>query len=646
MFLLADETVERKPVYGTVQLARGRTRNISMYYPSAVHLDYDPPIPIAATPVSAVSNCVLSRNGCLDRSDLIQTVCQLYDVVDGEYVHSRKTALIQHGSPLHPYSICNPNYGGHELCLPLAVDYVLSDLAPPTMAHHFYYLHVRDAKIPASMKNDIYRQLYHTAPFDLFAKYTELRSRFDLISLKECRSLMLSILDFWIQHCKRLKLCLDATKFFPVRLQWTDSVFEGTRLERNQLSQNWEVGYKIDEYGWAIEMVRAERLTAFTENCPLIFVGDNTSTRLARYIEWGKQLSDIDGRFLQQFESKSGKLEESERMSTLFLLLQKIHFGNGCIAVILSSGARELAEGMAPSKYGKLLKNIIMYLLQFQLRILVVPPTPRMENQFLWFQYVQQQVELSIKLSTVEFLVRSAQQASDRCFLDALLIGSRTLDSFICDNSGFTDFGIKKLGFFLIEVMHIPRTGHNGQISKHEVITDTTSRRDDVIFACDYKGRNIDNIEQQSQRLVETQAKVWYQSSADYESINSVPSSSSMASSDLLPTAVSYLDLKSYSELAGYTGPAVAENLLMPVATSVQNLRHRKKKTGIVETSHSSIIDIGHLQRQEQRIMINSSKKLGQFPKLLRRKYFTLTQERYDRRRRARVRRATEQLNN
>ncbi|KAL3994030.1 hypothetical protein ACH3XW_20065 [Acanthocheilonema viteae] len=598
-----------------------------MYYPLAVHLDYDPPSSSATTPVAAVSNCVLSHNGFLDRPDLIQTVCQLYEVVEGECVHLRKTALIQHGSPLHPYSICNPNYVGHELCLPLAVDYLSSDLTPPTMAHHFYYLHIRDAKIPTSLKNDIYRQLYHTVPSNLFAKYTELRSRFDLVPLKECRPLMLTILDFWIQRCKRLKMCLDATEFFPIRLQWTDSVFEGTRLQRDQLSQNWKVGREVDEYGWAIETVRAERVTAFVENCPLIFMGDNTSTRLARYIEWGKRLSDTDGRFLQRFRSDNWKLE-SERMSTLFLLLQKIHFGNGCVAIILSSGAHELAEGIAPSKYGKLLKNILMYLLQFQLRILVVPPTPRAENQFLWFQYVQQQMELSVKLSTVEFLIRSSQQASDRCFLDAIIIGSRTLDSFMCNNSGFTDFGIKKLGFFLIEVMHIPRIGHNRQISKREVITATTSRREDAVITYDYKRRNIASVEQQSVRLVEAQTKVWYQPSVDYESV---------ASTDLLPTSVTYLNVKSYSDLADYTGSAAAENLLMPLATSCQNSRYRKRKTKIAETSHSQIINNGHLRGQEQRVVINTFKNLKQSPKLLHRNYFTLALERRDRRVRARA---------
>lgn len=577
----------------------------------------------------------------MDRSDLIHTVSQLYEVVEGKRVHLRKTALIQHGSPLHPYSICNPNYSGHELCLPLTLDYVSSDLAPPTIAHHFYYLHVRDAKIPTSLKNDIYRQLYHTAPFELFTKYTELRSRFDLISLKECRPLMLTILDFWIQRCKRLKICLDATEFFPVRLQWTDSVFEGTRLERDQLSQNWEIGLEVDEYGWAIEMVRAERVTAFTENCPLIFMGDNTSTRLARYIEWGKRLSDTDGRFLQRFRSDSWKLEESEQMSTLFLFLQRIHFGNGCIAVILSSGAHELAERMAPSKYGKILKDILMYLLQFQLRILVVPPTPRAEDQFLWFQYVQQQIELSIKLSTVEFLIRSTQQAGDRCFLDALVIGSRTLDSFMCDNSGFTDYGIKKLGFFLIEVMHIPRISHNRQISKHQAATATTSRRDD-----DYKSGDIAIVEQQSLRLVEAQTKVWYQSSVDYESIDNVPSFPLLASTDLLPASVAYLNVKSYSELGGCAGSATTGNLLMPLDISFQDSRHRTKKTKIAASSHPQIMNNGHLRGQEQHVVTNSSKKLGESPRLSRRNYFTSTQERHDRRRRARVRHATEQLNN
>ncbi|CAG9535031.1 unnamed protein product [Cercopithifilaria johnstoni] len=617
-----------------------------MYCPLAVHLDYDPPISSTATPVANVSNCVLSHNGFLDRSDLIQTVCQLYEVVEGERVHSRKTALIQHGSPLHPYSVCNPNHSGHELCLPLAVDYVSSDLAPPTMAHHFYYLHVRDAKIPTSLKNDIYRQLYHTAPFDLFSKYTELRSRFNLISLKECRPLMLTILDFWIQRCKRLKMSLDATEFFPVRLQWVDSVFEGTQLERDRLSQNWEVGFEVDKYGWAIEMVRAEHVTAFAENCPLIFMGDNTSTRLARYIEWGKRLNDVDGRFLQHLGSDSWKLEESERLSTLFLFLQKIHFGNGCIAVILSSGAHELAEGMTPSKYGKLLKDILVYLLQFQLRIIVVPPTPRVEDQFLWFQYVQQQIELSVKLSTVEFLIRSTHQASDRCFLDALIIGSRTLDSFMCDNSGFTDFGIKKLGFYLIEVMHIPRIGYNRQISKHEVVTATTSRGNDAVFTCDYKKANIANVEQQSLRLVEAHTNIWYQPSVDFESVDNVPSFPSVASTDLLPSSVTYLNVKSYSELAGYAGSAAAGNLLMPLATSFQNSRYRKKKTKVAEASHSQIINNRHLREQEQRVVINSFKKLGQSPKLSHKNYFTLAQERRDRRRRARAHRATEQLNN
>lgn len=582
----------------------------------------------------------------MDRPDLIQTVCQLYEVVEGERVHLRKTALIQHGSPLHPYSICNPNYSGHELCSSLAVDYVSSDLAPPTMAHHFYYLHVRDAKIPSSLKNDIYRQLYHTAPFDLFAKYTELRSRFDLTSLKECRSLMLTILDFWIQRCKRLKICLEATELFPVRLQWTDSVFEGTRLERDQLSQNWGVGREVDEYGWAIEMVRAERVTAFIENCPLVFLGDNTSTRLARYIEWGKRLSDIDRRFLQRLGSDSWKLEESERMSALFLLLQKIHFGNGCIAVILSSGAYELAEGMAPSKYGKLLKNILVYLLQFQLRILVVPPTPCTDDQFLWFQYVQQQVELSVKLSTVEFLIRSTQEANDRCFLDALIIGSRTLDSFMCDKSGFTDFGIKKLGFFLIEVMHIPKIGHKRQISKREMVTATSSRRNGAVFTSNYKRENIANLEQQSLRLVQEQTKVWCQSSTEYESIHNVSSFPAMASADLLSTSGTYLNVKSYSESAGYTGSAAAENLLTPSPTSFQNSRHRKKKTKVAKASQSQVINDGHLQGQEKRVVINFPKKLGQSPKLIHRNYFTLVHERRERCRRARARRATEQLNN
>ncbi|EFO26322.1 hypothetical protein LOAG_02160 [Loa loa] len=602
---------------------------MSMYCPLAVHLDYDPPIPSATTPVTTISNCVLSHNGFPDRSDLIQTVCQLYDVVQGERVHSRKIALIQHGSPLHPYSVCNSNYGGHELCLPLIVDYVSPDLAPPTMAHHFYYLHLRDAKIPNTLKNDIYRQLYHTAPFDLFTKYTELRSRFDLVPLKECRPLMLTILDFWIQRCKRLKMCLDATEFFPVRLKWTDSVFEGTRLKRDQLSQNWEIGCEVDEYGWAVEMVRAEHVTAFTENCPLMFMGDSTSTRLARYIEWGKRFSDIDGRFLQQFGIDNRKLEESERMSTLFLLLQKIHFGNGCIAVVLSSGAHELAEGMAPSKYGKILKDILVYLLQFQLRILVVPPTPCVENQFLWFQYMQQQVELSVKLPTVEFLIRPIHQTSDRCFLDALIIGSRTLDSFMCGDAGFTDFGIKKLGFFLIEVMQIPKTNHNGEILKREMIIATTSRQDDAIFAYDCN-------KESSLGLVETQIKIWNEPIIDYKSIDNVPSFPSMACTNLLSTDVAYLNVKSYSELAGYAGPS-ARNSLTSLATNIQNSRHRKKKTKIMGGSHN-----GYLWGQKQRAIISSSKKLGQFPKLTHGNYFTLAQERQDRRRRART---TEQLN-
>lgn len=563
--------------------------------------------------------------------------------MEGERIHSRKTALIQHGSPLHPYNVCNPNYGGHELCLPLTVDYVSPDLAPPTMAHHFYYLHVRDAKIPTSLKNDIYRQLYHTTPFDLLAKYTELRSRFDLVQLKECRPLMLAILDFWIQRCKRLKTCLDATELFPVRLRWTDSVFEGTRLEHDQLSQNWEIAREIDEYGWAVEMARAERVTAFTENCPLIFVGDNTATRLARYIEWGKRLSDIDGRFLQRFESDNWKLEDSERMSTLFPLLQKIHFGNGCIAVVLSSGAHELAEGMAPSKYGKLLKDILVYLLQFQLRILVVPPTPRADDQCLWFQYVQQQLELSVKLSTVEFLIRPTNQANDRCFLDALIIGSRKLDSFICDDAGFTEFGIKKLGFFLIEVMQIPKISHNGQISKHEVINATISRRDNSNH--DYMKESITGVKQQSLRLTEAQTKVWYQPNIDYEPISDVSPCPPVAYTNLLPTSVAYLNVKSCSELVGYAGPVTAGNLLMPVATSIQNSRHRKKKTKIAE-ANVQIINNKYMRRQERRVMSNSSKKLGQSSKLLHRNYFTLAQEPRDRRRRARVPRPTELLNN
>uniref|UniRef100_A0A1I8EIA4 Uncharacterized protein n=1 Tax=Wuchereria bancrofti TaxID=6293 RepID=A0A1I8EIA4_WUCBA len=568
-----------------------------MYCPLAVHLDYDPPIPNTTTPVTTTSDCVLSHNGFLGRSDLIQTVCQLYDVVQGERVHSRKTALIQYGSPLHPYSVCNPNYGGHEFCLPLAVDYVSSDFAPPTMAHHFYYFHIRDAKIPTSLKNDIYRQLYHTSPFDLLSKYAELRNRFDLVPLKKCRPLMLAILNFWIQRCKLLKMCLDATEFFPIRLQWTDSVFEGTRLERDQLSQKWEIGRKVCEYGWAIEMVRAERIPAFAENCPLIFVGDNTSTRLARYIEWGKRMSEIDGRFLQQFGIDSWKLEEFERLSTLFLFLQKIHFGNGCIAIVLSSGAHELAEGMAPSKYGKLLEDILLYLLQFQLRILVIPPTPRAENQFLWFQYVQQQIELSVKLSTVEFLIRPTHQANDRCFLDALIIGSRTLDSFMCDDAGFTDFGIKKLGFFLIEVMQIPRTGYNGQISKHEMTTATNSRQDGTIFTHGYHRETTADVNQRS------------------------------------------LSVKSYS------GSTIVGNLLMPFATSIQNSRYRKKKKKISKASHLQTTNNELLLEKEQHAVIHSAKKLRQSPKLLHGNCFMLSQGR-DRRRQARARRASEQLNN
>lgn len=34
-----------------------------MYYPLAVHLDYDPPIPSATVPVTAVPNCLLSHSG-------------------------------------------------------------------------------------------------------------------------------------------------------------------------------------------------------------------------------------------------------------------------------------------------------------------------------------------------------------------------------------------------------------------------------------------------------------------------------------------------------------------------------------------------------------------------------------------------------
>lgn len=564
----------------------------------------------------------------MNRFDLIQTVCQLYDVVEGERIHLRKTALIQDGSPLHPHSVCNPNYGGHELCLPLTVDYVSSEFPPPTMAHHFYYLHVRDAKIPISLKTDIYRQLFHTAPSDLRGKYTEFESRFDLLPLKGCRLLMVSIVDFWIQRCKRLQACLDATEFFPIRLQWTDVVFEGTRLEHDQLSQNWKVGREIDEYGWAIEMARAKHVGAFTENCPLIFMGDNTSLRLARYIEWGKRFCDIDGRLLQHFGIDSWKLEECDRMSTLLLLLQKVHFGNGCIAVVLSSGEHELAEGMTPSKYGKLLNDILVHLLQFQLRILVTPPTPNMKDQFLWFQYVQQQVELSAKLSAVEFLIRPTR---DRCFFDAVIIGSHTLDSFMCDDVGFTDFGIKKLGFFLIEVMQIPRTGHNRQISRHETITATNQRRDNAIFAHDYGAAGIVNVEQQSVKLFEAQTKVWYEPNIDYKSTN------------LLPTSISYFNVKNYSELAGYAGQG-SRNLLVPLSNGIPNSRHQKKKTKITASSYSQKINNGHLRGQEQLAMINSD-KLGQSSKSFRRNYFTISQERRDRRKRARARRAAERLN-
>uniref|UniRef100_A0A915Q6Q5 Aminotransferase-like plant mobile domain-containing protein n=1 Tax=Setaria digitata TaxID=48799 RepID=A0A915Q6Q5_9BILA len=579
----------------------------------------------------------------MDQSDLIQTVCQIYNIVEGERVHSRKTALIQHGSPLHPYSVCNPNYSGHEQCLPLTVDYVSPDLAPPTMAHHFYYLHIRDAKIPSSLKDDIYRELYHTAPFDLFAKYTELRSRFDLALPKECRMLMVTILDFWIQRCKRLKICLDATEFFPVRLQWTDSVFEGTQFERDQLSQNWEGGREMDEYGWAIEMVRAERVTAFTENCPLIFMGDNTSTRLARYIEWGKRLNDIDGIFLRRFGTSGWKLKESERMSDLFLVLKKIHFGHGCVAVVLSSGAHELAERMAPSKYGKILKDMLLYLLQFQLRILVLPPTPRVDDRFLWFQYLQQQLELSIKLSTVEFLVRPAQQANNRCFMDALLIGNHTLDSFVCDDAGFTDFGIKKLGFFLIEVMQIPKTDRNGQTSKHEGINAAASTRDGVIVTHDYKRENIINAEQHSPRLMEEQSKAWYQPSLDYEPIDDASPFALMPYPNSAPADGTYLNVNNYSELAGYASSSTtaATNFLTPLASGVQSSnRHRKKKKNPNE-AHLHVRNNERSQGQQQHAMINFAKKL-KAPKLSHGKHFTLTRERRNRHRRTCSRRVAE----
>lgn len=457
------------------------------------------------------------------------------------------------------------------------------------MAHHYYYLHIRSAQIPGSLKNDIYRELYHTAPQDLVTKYAQLRNRFGLANLEECRMLMFAVMDYWVQRCKLVKLCLDSTKLLPIRVEWIDSVFEGTKFGSGSRPRSLEGGREVDEYGWAVEMVRAERVFAFTENCSLIFIGDNTSGLLARYIEWGKWLSDMDGRFQRRFENSEWKFEECERLSVLVHVLQKMHFGNGCVAVVLSSGAHELAEGMPPGKYAELLKVILTYLLQFQLRIIVVPPTPRTENQLLWFQYVMKQQELSTELPDIEFLVMSNRHAGGRSFLDAMVMGGHALDLHICDNTGFTGYGIKKLSFFLIEVILIPKTAIARQNSEAER-THPVMNPKEMPVMLDYDEYKGAPGMEQAPRFIEAQKQGWYPPSLEYEPIEEVPPLSNSyglpVGTELLPADITYIKAKNYSELAGYPLTAQANPVLASssgIGNAKSRRRRKKKNNGGME---------------------------------------------------------------
>lgn len=585
-------------------------------------------------------------SGLPDGSDLIQPVCQIYETVVGERVHLRKTALVRLGSPLHPFSVCNPNCTGHERCLPLILEYVPAECAPPTMAHHFYYQHIRNAQISTSLKNDLYFELYHTAPNDLSTKYAHFRTRFNLKPPDECRSAMFSVMKFWSQHCKRLNQCLDVTEFFPVRLEWVDPVFEGTKFMPVVRSRNLGGGHKVDEYGWVIEMIRAERTHAFSEYCPLIFIGDDTSTRLARYIEWGKRLSPFDGRSKRRFENDRWKLENCERMTVLVHLLQKVHFGNGCVAVVLSTGSHELAEGMPPSSYAELLKLLLIYLLQFQLRIIVLPPTPCAKHRHLWFCYLKQQRELSTRMSAVEFLIMPSRQADDRSFLDALVMGNHTLDPHMCDDRGYTDFGIRKLGFFLIEVLQIPKMILGTEVSWC-LKMEAKSRKEVV----DFDRNSISKLEEHSLKLAEACGQDWFPPSLEYEPIDDIsPLTSSefplkLQETGLLPSDIAYLDASSCSLLPGSLGVSNGNEASQKSAFSdvVKSRHHRKKKTR--NDAGRAHIQPGCKEKNEQSEMMNVVHRSESFELLhVSPNNFFTTQERRVNHRQAHARLAAEQL--
>ncbi|VDK31541.1 unnamed protein product [Gongylonema pulchrum] len=520
---------------------------------------------------------------CQDQNDIIQNVCQIYQTVESERAFPRRTALIRHSSPLHPFSICNPNFDGHEQCIPFVLDYVPSGLAPPTMAHHYYYMLVRNAQIPGSLKDTVYRELYDTAPPHLSTKYEQLQNRFGLAPPNDCRMLMFAVLDFWIQRCRLVKFCLDATMLLPIRLEWVNPIFEGTRFRPSSAANKvWECGTEVDEYGWAVEMIRAERMLAFTENCPLIFIGDNTSGRLVRYLEWGKRLGDFEGRFRRRFENAEFPFMECERMSVLARMLQKIHFGNGCLAVVLTSGAHELAENMAPRKYAELLDTVLAYLMQFQLRIIVTPPTPCTRNASLWLRYVEEQRELCSKFTEIEFLVAPNLRAGDerRSFLDALLMGSHSMDEYTCDSgTGFTDYGIKKLSFFLVEVLHIPKTETNEYSRGNGRSMGRAAQYDEYHGAAN----RFHMINKPSKmRFTEAQKQGWFPPSLDYEPLDDGPSSYGFENSRRNFTASerAFEQATKYSGLAGYGPYADLPPNLLPK-------RRRRKKTEKMEEAET-----------------------------------------------------------
>lgn len=400
-----------------------------------------------------------SFSGSDPQSDVIQTVCQIYETAEGERVHPRKTMVVRANSPLHPFTVCCPLYPVHQGCEQIKLEFLPSHLVPPTMAHHYYFLRIRDTQLRDSLKDELYRQIYHTPPNSLEEKYSSLRAAFGLPSPNDYRMLMFSVLKHWSTSCMQIKKCLKDAKLLPIRLEYVDGVFEGSLKKKKESSEShsYDEAREVDEYGWAVEMVRAVKAGVILENSSTVYVGDETSIRILNYLEWGRRLNEREGQLQNASESMLAlKYHDIGRMPDIIRALHKVHFGNACVTIIIAAGARELEEPISAAKYRALLKEMLDYLLQFEIRIIVVPPTPVVNKTQLWLEYTVQQYELSSEYASVEFLIIPSLVPPNRSFLDSLLVGKRKLDLSVCDESGFTRNGIRKLSFYLAEVVQIP----------------------------------------------------------------------------------------------------------------------------------------------------------------------------------------------